>query len=126
MGTGVRGHRVRLVHLTLLLDGGACHGRHGGAARRSGGHGAPNLRLAAEHEIIGPGAIIHYKSTWTDPADIEDALKEVLRDGERRAKGGYLPYHSERLRWRSRDDAKFRARLEKNGPQAVTDFYGKK
>jgi hypothetical protein len=76
--------------------------------------------------IIGPGGIIHYKATWTDPADIEEALKEVLRDAERRAKGGFLPYHSERLRWRGRDDAKFRERLEKNGPQAVTDFYGKK
>ena len=76
--------------------------------------------------IIGLGGIIHYKATWTDPADIEDALEEVLRDAERRAKDRLLPYHSERLRWRLRDEGKFRTRLEKNGPQAVTDFYGKK
>jgi hypothetical protein len=92
----------------------------GGTAHRAYGS-LPNMSW-----IIGPGGIIHYKATWTDPADIEDALKDVLRDVKRRAKGGLLPYHSARLRWRGRDDEKFRARLEKNGPQAVTDFYGKK
>jgi len=43
---------------------------------------------------------------------------------ERRSKDKPLPYHSERLKWRMRDDEKFRARLVKNGPQAVKDFYG--
>jgi hypothetical protein len=76
--------------------------------------------------IIGPGGIIHYKATWTDPADIEDALNYALDALARRVKDRLLPYHSERLKWRLRDEDKFRARLEKNGPQAVTDFYGKR
>jgi hypothetical protein len=74
--------------------------------------------------IIGPGGLIHYKATWTDPADIEEALKYALDAMDRRAKDKLLPYHSERLKWRVRDDDQFRARLVKNGPQAVKDFYG--
>ena len=74
--------------------------------------------------IIGPGGMIHYKATWTDPADIEDALKYALDALDGRTKDRLLPYHSERLKWRVRDDNKFRARLLKNGPQAVKDFYG--
>jgi hypothetical protein len=74
--------------------------------------------------IIGPGGMIHYKATWTDPADIEDALKYALDALERRPKEKLLPYHSERLKWRVRDDVKFRARLLTNGPQAAKDFYG--
>ncbi len=74
--------------------------------------------------IIGPSAVIHYKAAWTDPVDIEDALRCSLDALERRVKDKLLPYHSERLKWRGRDDDKFRARLAKNGPQAVTDFYG--
>jgi len=68
--------------------------------------------------------MIHYKATWTDPLDIEDALKYRLDAQERRVKDRLLPHHSERLKWRVRDDDKFRARLLKNGPQAVKDFYG--
>ena len=56
---------------------------------------------------------------------IEDALKYSLDALARRAKGQLLPYHSERLKYRMRDEDKFRARLSKNGPQAVSDFYGK-
>jgi len=73
--------------------------------------------------IIGPGGLIHYKAAWTDPSDIEDTLRYSLDALERRVKDRLLPYHSERLKWRGRDDAKFRERLKKNGPQAVTDFY---
>jgi hypothetical protein len=74
--------------------------------------------------IIGPRGMIHYKAAWTDPNDIEDALKYSLDAVERRGRDKLLPYHSERLKWRMRDDDKFRARLMKNGPQAVKDFYG--
>ncbi len=74
--------------------------------------------------IIGPGGTIHYEAAWTDPVDIEDALKYSVDALERRAKDKLQPYHSERLKWRVRDDDKFRSRLIKNGPQAVKDFYG--
>jgi hypothetical protein len=72
--------------------------------------------------IFGPGGMIHFKATWTDPADIEDALRYSLDAIARRMRDKLLPYHSERLKWRNRDDAKFKARLTKNGPQAVKDF----
>ena len=75
--------------------------------------------------IIGSGGLIHYKAAWTDPADIEDALRYTLDAMERRSSGKLQPYHSERLKWRGRDDEKFRNRLMRNGPQAITDFYGK-
>jgi hypothetical protein len=74
--------------------------------------------------IMGPRGLIHYKAAWTDPNDIEDALRYSLDAVECRGKDKLLPYHSERLKWRMRDDEKFRARLIKNGPQAVKDFYG--
>ncbi len=74
--------------------------------------------------ILGQRGLIHYEATWTNPGDVENALKGALSDLERRAKDQLLPYHSERLKWRKRDEARLRARLELNGPQAVTDFYG--
>lgn len=89
-----------------------------GAAHRAYGM-LPNMSW-----IVGPGAMIHYKAAWTDPADIEDALRYSLDGLERRAKDKLLPFHSERLKWRVRDDEKFRARLIKNGPQAIKDFFG--
>jgi hypothetical protein len=44
----------------------------------------------------------------------------------RRVKGEQMPFYSERLSWRVRDDATFRKLLERCGPQAVTDFFGGK
>src|SRR5438874_1074394 len=69
------------------------------------------------------GGMIHFNAAWTDPFDIQQALGYSLDALERRAKDTLLPYHSERLKWRVRDDDKFRARLLKNGPQAVKDFF---
>jgi len=74
--------------------------------------------------IVAPGGTILYKAAWTDPVDIEEVLCYNLEALARREKDKLLPYHSERLKWRVRDDDKFRARLIKNGPQAVKDFYG--
>ena len=75
--------------------------------------------------IIGPRGTIHYKAAaWTHPIDIEDAQRYSLDAVERRSKDKPLPYHSKRLKWRMREDEKFRVRLVKNGPQAVKDFYG--
>ncbi len=72
--------------------------------------------------IFGRGGLILYKSAWTDPNDVEDSLKHSLEGLERRIKGDKLPYYSERLSWRVRDDS-FREILERCGPQAVSDFY---
>lgn len=75
--------------------------------------------------IIGPGGLIHYKAAWTDPRDIEDALKATMDGRGRHNKDKLMPFYAERWAWRTRDDDKFRARLAHAGPQAVTDFYGK-
>ena len=75
--------------------------------------------------IIGRGGVIMYKAAWTDPADVEDSLNHCIEGIERRVKGDKLPFYSERLSWRVRDDDTFRVLLERCGPQAVTDFYGK-
>lgn len=97
----------------ILLDDldGTCHQAYGTL---------PNMTW-----ILGRGGLILYKSAWTDPEDVEDALKRGLDGLERRVKGDKLPFYSERLSWRVRDDETFKALLERCGPQAVTDFYGK-
>lgn len=75
--------------------------------------------------IVGLGGRVLYKATWTDPDDVESALRRALDAAERRReKLKQLPFYSERLVYRSRDDDAFRAGLVRNGPQAVSDFYG--
>lgn len=76
--------------------------------------------------IIGAGGIIHYKAAWTDPIGVEDALEATLDGLERRARDKLIPYYAEHWAWRVRDEDQFRARLVHNGPQAVTDFFGKR
>ena len=75
--------------------------------------------------IFGHGGLILYKSAWTDPDDVAESLTRALDGVERRVKGDNLPFYSERLSWRVRDDETFRALLERCGPQAVSDFYDK-
>ena len=75
--------------------------------------------------IMGRGGVIHYKAAWTNPGDVETALKEVLYAQDNRAKLKMMPFYSERTQWRIRDEAGFRAGLERAGPQAVSDFFDK-
>lgn len=74
--------------------------------------------------IIARGGLILYKAAWTDPPDLEDALAGALDSLSRRHTHALRPAYSERLLWRVRDEAGFRAGLERAGPQAVKDFYG--
>lgn len=74
--------------------------------------------------IIGTGGRVLYKATWTDVGDVENALRSSLAALEQRRDRKLLPFYTERLAWRHRDDAGFRKGLERSGPQAVTDFYG--
>ncbi len=76
--------------------------------------------------IFGRGGLILYKSAWTDPLDVEGSLDRAIEGLARRVKGDKLPFYSERLSWRVRDDETFRKLLERCGPQAVSDFYDKK
>lgn len=72
--------------------------------------------------IAARGMLI-YKASWTVAADIEDALAAGLDFLARRAAEGLTSVFSERLAWRGQDPAGFRSGLERNGPQAITDFY---
>ena len=74
--------------------------------------------------IVARGGLILYKAAWTDASDIEDALAQALDTLEQRRTQELRPAYAERLLWRVRDDAGFRAGLERAGPQAVADFYG--
>jgi hypothetical protein len=76
--------------------------------------------------IFGRGGLILYKSAWTGPEDVEDSLSRALDGLEHRGKGNKLPFYSERLSWRVRDDDTFRSLLERCGPQAVSDFFDKR
>jgi hypothetical protein len=72
--------------------------------------------------IIGRGGFIHYKSAWTSPSDVQDALEGVLDFQTNRPKNQWVAFYSERSAWSRRDQAKFREGLVRNGPQAVADF----
>lgn len=76
--------------------------------------------------ILGRGGLIVYKSMWTDPGDVEHALLDALDHLARRGRDKLLPFYSERLGWRNKDESSFRAGLQRAGPQAVRDFYDKK
>ncbi len=76
--------------------------------------------------ILGRGGLIVYKSMWTDAGDVEHALTDALDHLSRRGRDKLLPFYSERLAWRHKDEAAFRAGLERAGPQAIRDFYGDK
>ena len=96
----------------VLLDSldGAAHHIYGGL---------PNMTW-----IIGRGGFIHYKSAWTNTADVEDALKGVIDFQDNRIKNEWVPFYSERSAWSTRDRALFNKGLERAGPQAVTDYDG--
>ena len=76
--------------------------------------------------IIMRGGLIVYRAAWTDATDIENALEVALDAGARRVAEKLSPFYSERLGFRPNDMEKFRTGLEKNGPQAVSDFFPKK
>lgn len=98
---------------SILLDDleGTCHRAYGTL---------PNMTW-----IMGRGGIVLYKAAWTGVDDIEDALATGLDAHARRAKDKLVGFHAERLAWRVNDSDAFRAGLERAGPQAVTDFFGK-
>lgn len=76
--------------------------------------------------IVLRGGLLVYRAAWTSMPDIDDALGQALDAGSRRTKDKLTPFYSERLGFRPNDMEKFRAGLEKNGPQAVSDFFPKK
>lgn len=75
--------------------------------------------------IIGRGGVILYKSSWTFAEDVEDALVWALDHLARRRDDNLAYFYSERLAWRVNDPAAFKAGLDRNGPQAIADFFRK-
>ena len=73
--------------------------------------------------IVLRGGMIAYKAAWTDAVDVRDAMGGIARLADLRRQGGRLaPFWTERLGFRSVDQAAFNAGLERNGSQAVADF----
>jgi len=72
--------------------------------------------------ILGRGLVL-YKAAWTVTDDVDDALRHTLDALARRRAEPIGAVYTERLAWRTRDPAAFRAGLERNGPQAVDDFF---
>jgi hypothetical protein len=75
--------------------------------------------------IISRGLIL-YKAAWTVASDVEDAVDRALDFLARRRSDSLVNVYSERLAWRTQDPQGFMAGLQRNGPQAVADFFPKK
>ena len=72
--------------------------------------------------IVGRNIVL-YKAAWTEVHDIENALRQSLDGMDRRQTDGLRPLYTERVAWRPNVADEFRKGLERNGPQAVEDFY---
>lgn len=99
------------VNRPILVDAldGACHRAYGGY---------PNMTY-----IFSRTGQIVYKSDWTSAESVVRML-EYLLDVKERRKGGerLAPFRAERVEFREQDHESFNAGLERNGPQAVSDF----
>lgn len=95
----------------ILVDAldGACHRAYGSM---------PNMSW-----IVAASGIPVYKSDWTDPASIANAVEYFLDVLTRRRGGQRLaPFHVERLDFHHKDREAFYAALERNGPKAVREY----
>jgi hypothetical protein len=95
----------------ILLDAldGACHRAYGSM---------PNMSW-----IFNTAGVPIYKSDWTDHQSIANAIEYFLDvPARRRAGERSVPFHVERLDYRTQDRAAFYAGLERNGPKAVREY----
>ena len=95
----------------ILVDAldGACHRAYGSM---------PNTSW-----IFTQSGVPVYKSDWTDPHSIENAVEYFLGVIERRRSGERLaPFRVEQLDFRRQDQAAFYKGLERNGPKAVREY----
>jgi hypothetical protein len=73
--------------------------------------------------IFNRAAVPIYKSNWTDVHSVRNALAYYLEMVERRQEGEKLiPFHVERLDYRTTDEDSFYAGLARSGPKAVREF----
>ncbi len=99
------------VSRPILLDAldGACHRAFGSM---------PNMTW-----IFNRAGIPIYKSDWTDSNSVENAVIYFLDVLERRqARERLVPFHVERLDYRTSDPDSFNAGLARSGPKAVHEF----
>lgn len=95
----------------ILVDGldGACHRAYGSM---------PNMSW-----IFNKTGVPIYKSDWTDPQSIANAIEYFLDVLVRRRAGERLvPFNVDRLDYRTKDQEAFYKALERNGPKAVREF----
>ena len=95
----------------ILIDAldGACHRAYGSM---------PNMSW-----IFASSGVPIYKSDWTDPQSIANALDYFLGVITRRREGQRLvPFRVERLDFRHKDQDAFYRGLERNGPKAVREY----
>ena len=73
--------------------------------------------------LISRGGRVLFRSDWTDPPTIEDAINYMLNSRARRREGLRLaPFYTEFVGYRWNDPAKFQEGLARAGQQAVDDF----
>lgn len=99
------------VKRPILLDAldGACHRTYGSM---------PNMTW-----IFNRASVPVYKSTWTDHNSVRNALVYFLDMVQRRRdREKLVPFHVERLDYRTKDEEGFYAGLARNGPKAVSEF----
>jgi hypothetical protein len=95
----------------IVLDAldGACHRAYGSM---------PNMSW-----IFNRAGVAIYKSDWSDANSISNALDYHLDVLERRrGKERLVPFHVERLDYRTSDQQGFAAGLARSGPKAVREF----
>lgn len=95
----------------ILLDAldGACHRTYGGY---------PNMTY-----IFSRTGQIVYKSDWTSAESVVRMLEYLIEVKDRRKSGERLaPFRVERVEFREQDRDGFNKGLERNGPQAASDF----
>ena len=95
----------------ILVDSldGACHRAYGSM---------PNMTW-----IFNRGGRPLYKSDWTNAESVANAIMYLLDVVERRRnRERMVPFRVDRIDFRTQDQGRFYAGLERNGPKAVKEF----
>jgi hypothetical protein len=99
------------IQRQILVDAldGSCHRAYGSM---------PNMTW-----VFMRGGVPIYKSDWTDPGSVENALEYFTQALQRRRAGTpMVPFKVERLDLRGQDRDAFYEGLSRNGPKALREF----
>jgi hypothetical protein len=95
----------------ILVDAldGTCHRAYGSM---------PNMSW-----VFDRSGVPVYKSDWTDPNSLANAVEYFIDTLRRRREGERIvPFRVERVDYRTKDEAAFFEGLARNGPKAVREF----